>query len=236
MLMVNGYKFWKFVFISTLFVATIFASEIPAFANKTHTSHEGSAALKLLKAKYQKLGNWKAEFSQEIISLGLGKSGRFSMGEFIFVGPNKFRFSIVSPEKSEFITNGTDAWYIQSHRIASKHGPIVRHFKKASDIELSKYLVFLNGQVEALKNYKALGSVRDDEIELILSPTSINEISSITIIFNQVSPAPSKIIIEDAMQTKTVLKLNKFSRVNEAESAQTEFVPVIPKNAKVEEL
>ncbi len=68
--------------------------------------------IRSISERYRALKAWRARFSQETFSTGLGK-GNFSAGEFTFVPPNKFRYSIVNPDPSDFISNGREAWQIQ---------------------------------------------------------------------------------------------------------------------------
>ncbi len=221
-------------FAASFFTQLVYAQKPQAKPPETNAG-DGKVALTLISEKYQKLGNWKADFSQEIFSIGLGK-GRFSMGQFVFKSPDQFRFTITSPDVSEFVSNGKEAWFIQNRKFKGKTTQLVRHFKNVSNVELSKYLIFLRGQKDALKDYTVTGSINDDLVQLELSPKTNSEISKIALMFNQFAEAPSKIIIEDSLQTKTILTLNKYQKISNDDANKLSFEPKITEGAKIEEM
>jgi outer membrane lipoprotein-sorting protein len=224
-----------------LILSTFFLSQFSFFAyaqgsEKKYTEKDGKIALKLITEKYKKLGSWGAEFSQETVSVGLGKSGRFSLGQFVFVFPDKFKFLVGAPENSDFVSDGKEAWFIQKRKTLSKESVLVRHFRNVTQVELSKYLVFLRGQENALKDYKVTGLIGEETIELELKPKVMTDISRIVLFFGQTSAAPQKIVLEDAVSTKTVLTLNSHRKLSDEEVKNSKFKPEIPPNAKIEEL
>ncbi len=198
--------------------------------------------LKAVASHYEKLGNWEAAFVQETFSTGLGTSSA-NEGRLTFLVPNKFRFSILSPEKSDFISNGKNAWYIQYPKGKQK-GAYVRHFTDLSKIELDRYLVLLRGFKSAeLKDEKKLssnfllkGSTKGESFSLEIQPKNAAEITKITMEFKRGVLHPQTAILEDAVGNTTTIRIHSVQNIAdpEAENIQLRLRPDHPKDAKVE--
>ncbi len=196
---------------------------------------ESSAIVKKsLATRFARLPQWKAHFTQETSSVGLGR-GSFSEGRFIFVKPNLFRYSLVSPEKSEFIHNGKEAWQIIYPRGAAKP-PHVRHFKDPSRLDLNRYLVLFRGLPTGKQGeeFNVQGRREDENLVVEITPRKDSEILSMVLVFKNNVEAPYRAILKDSLNNTTTITLGSFEALKKVD--ESEFRPEIPKNAVIEEL
>ncbi len=211
----------------------------PAFAQTV--SSETRIILKSVSERYKKLSVWKARFTQETYSVGLG-SGTLSEGEFEFSAPNKFRYSILRPAASDFISNGKEAWQI-IYKKGRGQAPFVRHFRDLKKIDLQKYLMILKGidwngpksEKALAENFSVEGKITNDEISLELKPRQASEIVSLVMLFKNSIEPPSRVIIRDALDAQTNIVVTSFEILKTAIDAK-HFAPVLPKGSEVEEL
>ncbi len=200
---------------------------------------ETRLVLRSVSERYAKLKNWSAKFSQETFSVGLGK-GSYNEGYFYFVHPNRFRYSLMREEASDFISNGKEAWYVQ-YREGRNKPAFARHFSSLDKTDLEKYLLVLRGvdakdaskEAELLKNFTVKGKATKAELQLDLEPKNSAELSKVEIYFKNLEDYPYKAVLTDALGNTTTLILNSYKRLAQIESK--EFIPSLPAKSKVEE-
>lgn len=210
-----------------------------AFAQKPAESSQTRLILKSISARYKKLGNWKARFTQETSSPGLG-TGSVSEGQFEFVGPSKFRYSLVRPEQSAFISNGREAWQIIKRKDKATY---VRHFRDLRKIDLERYLLILRGFdnpegkvfAELSKKFEIQAQFKNEEIVVEFRPKNASEVTSLTLYFKNDSEAPAKAVIKDSLDTTTTLVIMSFESIKNPIDKKL-FTPEYPKDSEIEEL
>ena len=213
---------------------------VPADASASEADSETRIVLKAVSERYKKLSKWKASFTQETYSVGLG-TGTFNEGLFVFSAPNKFRYSLISPEASDFISNGKSAWYAVFKK-GRKEAASVRHFADLSKVELDRYLIVLRGlgatspaqEKKIFSDFAVSGKTIQDELHLVLEPKKSSEITRITLIFKQSQTGLYRAILEDALNNKTTITINKYEA--QKSIAAKVFEPEFPKGSTVEEL
>lgn len=218
------------VIISFLLLVLGFFTPSPARADG-----ESSAIIKKsLASRFARLPQWKAHFTQETSSVGLGR-GSFSEGRFVFVRPNLFRYSLVSPEKSDFIHNGKEAWQIIYPRGAAKP-PHVRHFKDPSRLDLNRYLVLFRGLPTGQQSddFNVQGKRENQDLVVEITPRKDSEIVNMVLVFKNNVEAPYRAVLKDTLGNTTTITVGSFEPLKKVEEA--EFRPEIPKNAVIEEL
>lgn len=189
---------------------------------------------KSLATRFARLPRWKAHFTQETASVGLGR-GSFSEGRFVFVKPNLFRYSLVSPEKSDFIHNGKEAWQIIYPRGATKP-PHVRHFKDPSRLDLNRYLVLFRGLPtgKPADDFNVQGKSEGTDLVVEITPRKDSEILSMVLVFKNSVEAPYKAVLKDSLGNTTIITVGSFESLKKVDDS--EFRPEIPKDAVIEEL
>jgi len=203
-------------------------------------SSETRNVLKTVSERYLKFRKWSAEFTQENHSIGLGQ-GQFFKGAFVFEFPNRFKYSLYSPEVVDYISDGKKFWQIQ-FRQGREKAAHVRVFPDLKKVELDKYLFLLRGidtrdkksEARLLKDFAVEGKIIEDELHVILEPRQSNEIVKMTLIFKQSAEALYRAILEDALGAKTIITLlsHKVLKKVPADS----FKAVYPSNSKVESI
>ncbi len=201
---------------------------------------ETREVLKSIAEKYQKLGNWEATFTQETRSVGLGRS-TFNEGKFQFASPNKFRYALMQPESSEFLSDGTKAWQI-SYREGRKKPALVKEFGDVTKLELDRYLFILKG-IKALtpEEEKSMSkdfvvSSRKDEKHSILQLESRapSEIARFEIFFTPRQSAPAKAVLTDALGNTTTITIVRHQKLKKTEAKF--FQPEVPPGSKTERI
>lgn len=208
---------------------------------KTEDMSETRVILRSISARYQTLRAWRARFSQETFSTGLGK-GNFSAGEMTFVPPNKFRYTIVNPDASDFVSNGREAWQIQ-YRKGREKPAFVRHFRKVSGTELDRYLVFLRGfdvstpakEKAFLRAFEAKGAFQTGDLSVELKPRQASDVAAITLLFKNDIEAPYRVVVVDTLGNRTMITVGSFEQIKTPVDEKT-FAPDYPKGSEVEEL
>lgn len=203
-------------------------------------SAETRLVLRSISERYLKLRNWEAKFSQETFSVGLGK-GTYNEGRFIFSYPNKFRYSLMRPENTDFISNGREAWFAQ-YKDGRDKAAYVRHFTDVSKTELDRYLLLLRGidtrdkkdEAKLIKDFDIVGKATKTELQLALSPKSPGDLSKVEIIFKNLEDYPYKAILTDALGNTTTIILSTHKKLKSV--APTEFKADFPKDSKIEKL
>lgn len=190
-----------------------------------------------VQARYARLKNWEAKFTQETASVGLGRSS-FSKGELKFAAPNKFYYSIAFPDPSDFVSNGKEAWQI-IYRKGHDKPAYVRHFKSIDDTGIEKYLVIFRGwdpkTKGPFKDFTITGTNQNGNLDLELKPKETSEeISRLSIRFEKSREAPSNAVLVDALENKTTIVIESFSILKTAPSDEF-FRPKIPKDSEIEE-
>jgi len=221
-------------------IASIFLFSFVSPASATTIDAETRVVLKAIADKYKKLGNWTGTFTQETKSVGLGNS-TFNEGQLHFVTPNRFRYSLVRPEVSDFISNGKSAWHVRYAEGREKPANVlvIQDLRKT---ELDRYLVFLRGakastpaeEKALLEAYTPKGKSSADELVLELTPKRSAEIAKVSLIFKQKSEAPYRVIVEDVLGTRTSVTVNSFERIKKTDPKL--FEPKIPAGSKTETL
>lgn len=196
--------------------------------------------LQSIAARYEKLGNWTGTFVQNTFSTGLGK-GTSSQGKFTYQAPNKFRYSIVSPDPSDFLSDGSSAWQIVYRNGRDKPAD-VKHFKSLKAIELDRYLILLKGlkittpaaQKKLMADFVVTTRKTDAALELQLEPRKSAEISKVVLVFQNDVEAPARAVLEDAIGNETKITINSFEpRLKKIDPKL--FQPDFPSGSKVEE-
>lgn len=201
---------------------------------------ESRIVLRSISERYQKLSRWEAKFKQETFSVGLGK-GTYNEGRFVFMAPNRFRYSIMQPENSDFISNGKSAWYV-NYREGRGKAAYVRHFAQLNDSDIDRYLILLRGieaknsaqEKKLLADFIITGKSVTGELTLTLQPRRSVDVAKVELSFRNDEIAPFRARITDVIGNTTTISVTswqKLSVVNEKE-----FVPDYPKNSTVETL
>lgn len=198
--------------------------------------------LRSISQRYKKLKSWKATFTQENFSTGLG-TGTFNEGRFDFVAPNKFRYSIMRPESSDFISNGKEAWQVVFNKGRDKPA-FVRHISKLNKIDLERYLLVLRGidaespekEAQLTKDFTLKGNFIGQDLSLEMIPKKSSEISKVVLIFKNAIEAPYRAVIEDAVGGKTTITIVSFDSLSPDKVDEKTFRPEYPKGSEVEEL
>jgi outer membrane lipoprotein-sorting protein len=211
-------------------------------ASLTHAAIDGPTklVLKSVSDRYEKLGNWKAKFTQESFSPGLGK-GSFNEGVFFYArsaNAEKFRYSLEGPEFSDFISNGREAW-LAVFREGRKKAAEVKHFRSVKDVDLSRYLIFFRGlgrrsSSELEKDFKVSGKIIETVLSLTLEPKGKSDIAKLEIVFDNHVEAPKSAIITDHLGSTTTIKITSFESLSKVDTKT--FEPSFPKGSKVEKL
>jgi outer membrane lipoprotein-sorting protein len=214
------------------------ASKNPSASN---LDAETKLVLTAVSERYRKFRIWEATFTQETFSVGLG-SGTFNQGEFKFQFPKKFKYSLISPEASDIISDGKNFWQI-SFKEGREKPAFVRETNDLSKIDIEKYLILLRGidtldpknEAKLLKDFAISGKSIQDELYLTLEPKKSGEIIRITMIFKQTASALYRAILEDAVGNKTTITLTNH-KIQKSSFGDEVFKPKYPKNSKVEKL
>jgi outer membrane lipoprotein-sorting protein len=235
----SGYR----VGISALFLLFFFPAhgevKSQTKASKEEVSAETRLALRSVSERYRKLRHWTADFSQETFSTGLGR-GTFQTGQFRFLEPSHVDFDLSEPDASRFVSNGREAWQLKYSKGKGKAAEGY-HFSQVSDLELSRYLIFLRGidvsspakEKELFKDYKVSAKVDASTIALTLVPKQNSEVSSVELYFSQTKVPPEKIVLEDEIGNRTTVTLTKAD--TEAKLDPATFKPEIPRGSKIVE-
>lgn len=214
---------------------------VPAPVTNEEVSPVTRIVLRSISERYRKLSRWEANFKQETFSVGLGK-GTYNEGRLVFVAPNKFRYSIMQPENSDFICDGVKAWYV-TYRDGRSKPAYVRAFSKLNESDLDRYLILLRGidantpakEKKLMADFMVSGKTGEGEITLELKPRRSTEIAKVELTFkNEEDAPPYRARITDVIgntTTITVTAWKKFKKVN-----PQEFVPDYPKESTVEKL
>jgi outer membrane lipoprotein-sorting protein len=215
----------------------LFTAFLAANVHAAGLDVETRLVLKAVSAKYQKNKVWRAKFSQEQSSVGLGQ-GRFFEGELVFAAPNKFRYILTTPEKSQFVSNGREAWHMTERK---DQGPFVRHFKNMAAADLDRYLILLRGlnpkllgpkaEAQLTKDFAISGKSLAETLSLTIEPKTSSEIVRIQLSFLPASDFLDRALIEDALGNQTKIQILKA--VAEPNLKDT-FQLAIPKNATVQ--
>lgn len=201
-------------------------------------SPETKTILNSISLRYKDLKAWKAKFTQETINPALGTNS-FNTGEFAFQSPNRFRFSILTTETSDFISNGKEAWHVNYQQGRTKAG-YVKHFKDVKNFELDRYLILLRGisfkskkeEVDFYNKFEVSGTTVGDTLKLSLTPKKSSEIAEILIETKNADKVPYQMTITDALGVKTKILITAWEKVKAIDPK--EFVPAIPAGSKVE--
>lgn len=202
--------------------------------------NETRAVLQAVGERYKKFTLWEADFTQDNHSVGLGQ-GQYYKGHFVFESPNKFRYSLTSPEVIEYLCDGKEFWQIQ-YRDGRDKPAFVREFTDLKKVELDKYLFLLRGigtlssknVSKLVKDFVITGKTPDDELHLILEPRKTTEIIRMTLIFKQNAPALYRATIEDSIGNTTTITLLRHKILDKIDPKV--FVPDYPKTSKVEKI
>jgi outer membrane lipoprotein-sorting protein len=194
--------------------------------------------LKSVAARYKKLGDWSATFVQNTFSVGLGK-GTSSEGKFSYQAPDKFRYSILSPDASDFLSDGKSAWHVVYREGRGKPAD-VKHFKSVAAIELDRYLILLKGlnvvdakaEKKLLADFAVKGRKVDQAIELELQPRKSADIAKVVLVFKNDVEAPYRAVLEDALGNQTTVTINSYESIKKPDPKL--FQPDFPKGSKVE--
>jgi len=190
--------------------------------------------LKSIAERYKALGNWSATFQQKTFSTGLGK-GTDNEGRFTFQGPNKFRYSLLGSEASDFVSDGKSAWHIVYREGRAKPAD-VKHFVSVKGLELERYLILLKGlgtnEKKLLEDFVVKARKQDQAIELELQPKKSAEISKIVLVFKNDSQAPYRAVMEDAIGNTTTVNIGSYESNKKTDPKI--FQPDYPKGSKVE--
>ncbi|NCN26668.1 outer membrane lipoprotein carrier protein LolA [bacterium] len=211
-----------------------------SFQSSAKIEGESSLVLKSVISRYERLGNWKAKFTQHIHSVGLN-SGNFSQGIFYFVEPGNFLYSLKGPEYSDFVSNGKKAWHIK-YPGGPKGTPEAKIFSDVRKLDLNRYLLFLRGFKGASandlssidKDFKVEGKKQGETLILTLEPKGESDISQIRLVFLNSVEAPSEVNITDLLGTTTKIKITSFEKIKKPDMKL--FQPDLPKNAKIQHL
>lgn len=225
-----------FIFLLTLGLARAQSKK------KVSENPDSKIIFKSVLERYSKLGNWRAKFTQETFSPGLGK-GSFNEGMFHYVrvgSLEKFRYSLEGPEFSDFISNGKEAWQIFFRQGRNKAAE-VKHFRNLKNIDLNRYLIFFRGvsrrssDMKTIENnFKISGSLQGTLIILNLEPKTESDVAKIELVFENHIEAPKSATITDQLGSTTTIKITSFEGIKKSEDAV--FEPKIPSGSKVEEL
>lgn len=197
--------------------------------------------LRSISERYRKLNRWEANFKQETFSVGLGK-GTYNEGRLVFVAPNKFRYSIMQPENSDFICDGKKAWYV-TYRDGRAKPAYVRAFSKLSESDLDRYLILLRGidantpakEKKLLADFEVNGKTGDGEITLEMKPRRSTEIAKVELTFKNAEDAPPyRARITDVIGNTTTITVTVWKKFKKADPK--EFLPDFPKESTVEKL
>ena len=203
-------------------------------------SSESRVILRAVSLKSQKRKNWTASFTQETYSPALGK-GTFNQGEFVFSYPDKFRYSLKSPEASDFYSNGSEGWYLQFPKGRDKPAQ-VRHFKTLKNVGLDRYMILLRGintltpssEKKLLADFEVTGEKVEDELHVSLEPRKSSDIIRIRLIFKNDDDVLYRGVIEDAVGAKTTITLSEHATLKKVDP--NSFKPQIQKGSTIEEL
>jgi outer membrane lipoprotein-sorting protein len=201
---------------------------------------ETRIVLKAVSERYKKLGNWQATFTQETYSVGLGQGG-FNEGRFHYVAPASFRYSIIRPEASDFITDGKQAWQV-IYRKGRGKAAYVRQFADVRKMDLTRYMFLLRGigayspakEKALLKDFALKGTAKEGALALEITPKRSEEISKIVLNFEKNSLAPGRAILTDALGNKTTLVIMSFESITKIDPKL--FAPDYPPDSEVEKL
>ncbi|MBP7843791.1 MAG: outer membrane lipoprotein carrier protein LolA [Proteobacteria bacterium] len=229
------------IFLAFIFLLSLGITQ--AQTEKKPTENPDSKIIfKSVLERYRKLGNWRAKFTQENFSPGLGK-GSFNEGMFHYVRNDaleKFRYSLEGPEYSDFISNGKEAWQIFFRQGRNKAAE-VKHFRNLKNIDLNRYLIFFRGvsrrssDIKAIeKNFKISGSLQGSLIILNLEPKTESDIAKIELVFENHVEAPKSATITDQLGSTTTIKITSFEGIKNSDNSV--FEAKIPSGSKVEEL
>ncbi|NCN42121.1 outer membrane lipoprotein carrier protein LolA [bacterium] len=215
-------------------------NEKPEKKSEDGLSSQTELVLKSVSERYAKLRAWSAPFAHESYSVALGTS-RLSKGEFVFVRPDKFRFTLNGPaEISDFISNGKEAWYIRFPN-GRKKSAQVQHFQSLQNIELDKYLILLRGisterpeeKAKVLRDFKVESLLDSSKLSLLLTPKGSSDISEVSITFENTKPTPASAKIVDSLGGEVTIKLGEAKMLKTIDKKA--FVPNYPKDSKIEE-
>ena len=215
-----------------------FSADLPKKPLSPAIDAETKLVMRSIGERYKKLQKWEAKFSQETYSIGLGK-GTYNEGRFIFEAPNRFRYTIVRPDASDYISNGKKAWYI-SYRDGRTKPAYVRVFPDVSKVELDRYLIILRGidistaakEKKFLTEFRPIGKSTPTDLRLDLTPTNSDEISQLTLIFKNDEAALSQAILTDSLGNKTTISVTVHKALKKVDSK--EFEPDYPKGSTIE--
>ena len=207
-------------------------------ANEKPKDNQAKLLLKSMSLRYADLKTWKAKFTQETINPALGTNS-FSEGEFAFQSPNKFRFSVLNPEASDFISNGKEAWHVL-FKNGRKNAGFVKHFKNVSTLELDRYLILLRGvslknpkeEADFFKKFLVEGTTEGDVLKLKLSPKKSSEIADIIIETKNNDKVPYLMTLVDALGVTTKIRIVGWEKVKNIDPK--EFTPAIPAGSTTE--
>jgi outer membrane lipoprotein-sorting protein len=210
----------------------------------SNLSGETQQVLKSVFERYQKLGSWRAKFTQDSYSPSLGK-GNFNEGTFYFAAASdakteKFRYSLEGPEFSDFISNGKEAW-LANYRSGRKKAAEVKHFSQIKNIDLNRYLIFFRGFDKKENDFKNLtqnfnidGKVEGNLVRLMLEPRGESDVAKIELVFENAVEAPKSAIITDQLGNSTTIKITSFENINVVDEKM--FIANFPKGSRIEEL
>lgn len=237
----RGMPFFVFSFLAFFLPIMALGQNKMSLSPKPEIDGQTRMVLKVISEKYKRLGDWSAEFSQESFSPGLGK-GSFALGNFVFSRPSSFVFRVNSKEKTEFFSNGKEAWYLVYPQ-QTPQAPQVKHFGRLESVELNQYLLLLKG-VDAgdaqklqklLKLFRISSTLRDKNITLILEPRKPSEVVRVSLEFKSDQEAPERAEIEDALGGKLTIIVTSHKKLATKPNAEM-FVPDLPKDSKIERL
>lgn len=213
---------------------------LPAKTAAAKNDPETKRVLDETLARYKRLRNWKAEFSQETFSVGLGK-GSFGEGQLLFEAPNRFFYSLKFPEASDFISNGKEVWQVIFRKGRDKPA-FVRHFSSLSDMNVEKYLLILRGidankkGSDPLADFNVRGAKEKEGasfLELVPKDSS-DGIARIVLHFREGRDAPEKAVLTDSLGNTTTIVIKSFEPLRTAAPANA-FKPVFAKDSEVQE-
>lgn len=103
-----------------------------------------------MKSKYQSVKSLKADFTQSLKNITLGKT-KNSSGHIYIMRPNMFRWETVEPENSLLSGNGKKVWYYTPPFQKGERGQVI--VRSAQDVQSRLALDLLVGGDQFQKNF-----------------------------------------------------------------------------------
>lgn len=189
-------------------LTVVFAAGVALSGQGTATTQPSAADLaKRLQARYQTVRDFTADFTQTYQGVLLRK-GATERGKLMLKKPSRVRMKYESPEKKEFVSDGTRFYsYFPADRAGSE-SPLPK------DGESSTALMFIAGRGDLTRDFTASMSTSQQpgEWQLKLVPkTPQSDFQTLTLIVNRETLALLGFITVDEQGTNTI----RLSQVKE---------------------